>query len=464
MNPKSANASKGMKHRQTGKSTRDPKNSSKDSKELFLKKVAICSVVYDYSDETKDIKAKADKNKAIGELQDLVIDPKNVSTLIIPNLSAVMEMVEKNLFRALPNTNRNQGIPNEAGVDEEEMLVDPAFPYLQGIYQFFFQLISSDAADVKSLKVFVTPTFVQELLSLFDSQEPRERDFLKNILHRLYARLVPRRKMIRKAINETFYTIIHETGQFNGVAELLDILASIISGFAVPLRDEHVVFFKNIIIPLHKVPCSHSFHDLLMRCSMLFLSKDHNLATPLVQGLLRYWPFGNSLKETLFLTELQEVLEVCDLAKLEGMIKKLFRRLVKCISGPHLQVADRAMCFFENDYFLNILKSYKHITFPMLVPVIVDLAETHWHKILQDSLNALKTILKEIDPVSFDKALQNRDDYPKLHQDPNSRKALDKKWEALNSELKKTNSSYKEPEVLYRDDQLIGNINVLYAE
>lgn len=65
--------------------------------------------------------------------------------------------------------------------------------------------------------------------------------------------LVPRRKMIRKAINECFYTLIHETHKFNGAAELLDILASIISGFAVPLRDEHVIFFKNVIIPLHKV-------------------------------------------------------------------------------------------------------------------------------------------------------------------------------------------------------------------
>ena len=55
------------------------------------------------------------------------------------------------------------------------------------------------------------------------------------------------------AINECFYTLIHETHKFNGAAELLDILASIISGFAVPLRDEHVIFFKNVIIPLHKV-------------------------------------------------------------------------------------------------------------------------------------------------------------------------------------------------------------------
>jgi serine/threonine-protein phosphatase 2A regulatory subunit B' len=52
------------------------------------------------------------------------------------------------------------------------------------------------------------------------------------------------------------------------------------------------------------------------------------------------------------------------------------------------------------------LKTYKSETFPMLVPVIVNLAENHWHKILQESLIALKTILKEIDPYAFEEALK----------------------------------------------------------
>jgi serine/threonine-protein phosphatase 2A regulatory subunit B' len=56
----------------------------------------------------------------------------------------------------------------------------------------------------------------------------------------------------------------------------------------------------------------------------------------LVKGLLKYWPFGNSSKETMFLSELSEVLEVCDMAKLEPYIPKLFKRLIKCIAGSHL--------------------------------------------------------------------------------------------------------------------------------
>ena len=110
--------------------------------------------------------------------------------------------------------------------------------------------------------------------------------------------------MIRKAINECFYTLIHEVHKFNGTAELLDIQASIISGFAVPLRDEHVIFFKNVIIPLHKVQTCSQFYEQLLRCSMLFLTKDRTLAIPLLEGLLKYWPFANCVKETLFLTEL----------------------------------------------------------------------------------------------------------------------------------------------------------------
>jgi serine/threonine-protein phosphatase 2A regulatory subunit B' len=129
---------------------------------------------------------------------------------------------------------------------------------------------------------------------------------------------------------------------------------------------------------------------------------------------------------------------VCEVEKVEPLIPKLFKRIVKCIGGIHLQVADRAMCFFENDYFLNILKTYKEKTFPMLVPVIVDLAENHWHKILQESLIALKTILKEIDPYAFEEALKltpaARKTY-RIQQTEEDRHNFDAKWEKLNNKL-----------------------------
>lgn len=198
----------------------------------------------------------------------------------------------------------------------------------------------------------------------------------------MYAKVVPRRKMMRRAMDQMFQVLIHETHKFNGASEILDILASIISGYAIPLRDEHIRFFNNIIIPLHKVQTSPMFFEQLLRCTMLYLTKDRSLSIPLLEALLKYWPFAATEKEMLFLTELKEVLEVVDPKEMKHLIPKLFKRIIKCIGGENMHVCDRAMCFFENEYFLNIVKTYQDEVFPILVPKINELADNHWQKLL----------------------------------------------------------------------------------
>ncbi len=43
--------------------------------------------------------------------------------------------------------------------------------------------------------------FFLQLLELFDTEDPREREFLKTILHRLYGKFLGLRAFIRKQIN-----------------------------------------------------------------------------------------------------------------------------------------------------------------------------------------------------------------------------------------------------------------------
>lgn len=84
---------------------------------------------YDYKDETKDVRGKTERLNAINELQQMLSDQKNVATLIIPNLDEVMQMIEKNIFRPLPNVNKKNLAFSETGMDQEEE-VDPAWPHL----------------------------------------------------------------------------------------------------------------------------------------------------------------------------------------------------------------------------------------------------------------------------------------------------------------------------------------------
>ena len=46
--------------------------------------------------------------------------------------------------------------------------------------------------------------FLFQLLELFDSEDPRERDFLKTVLHRIYGKFLGLRAFIRKQINNIF--------------------------------------------------------------------------------------------------------------------------------------------------------------------------------------------------------------------------------------------------------------------
>jgi hypothetical protein len=45
-------------------------------------------------------------------------------------------MIEKNIFRPLPNVKKGSLGFSETGVETEEDM-DPAWPHLQGIYEFF---------------------------------------------------------------------------------------------------------------------------------------------------------------------------------------------------------------------------------------------------------------------------------------------------------------------------------------
>ena len=96
------------------------------------RRLQLGSQVFDYTDESKDVKAKAERLTALQELQDFIADPKNVSQYCIPHLDLVMEMIEKNIFRPLPlNKKSSEKIgASETGVEEEEMIMDPAWPHL----------------------------------------------------------------------------------------------------------------------------------------------------------------------------------------------------------------------------------------------------------------------------------------------------------------------------------------------
>ncbi|KAG6485176.1 hypothetical protein ZIOFF_053706 [Zingiber officinale] len=82
---------------------------------------------------------------------------------------------------------------------------------------------------------------------------------------------------IRKSINNIFYQFIFETGRHSGIVELLEILGSIINGFALLMKEEHKLFLVRALIPLHQPKSIGVYHQQLSYCIVQFVEKDYNL-------------------------------------------------------------------------------------------------------------------------------------------------------------------------------------------
>lgn len=79
---------------------------------------------------------------------------------------------------------------------------------MQLVYDLFLRVLEAPDFQPNVAKRYIDQKFVLNLLDLFDSEDPRERDLLKTTLHRIYGKFLGLRAFIRKQINNVFYRYI----------------------------------------------------------------------------------------------------------------------------------------------------------------------------------------------------------------------------------------------------------------
>eukprot|EP00250_Pteridium_aquilinum_P007925 c17538_g1_i1 orf=561-2135(+) len=372
---------------------------SSERQNLYIRKLNLCSVVFDFTDTTKHVKEKEIKRQTLLELADYISSANNKFSEIFTE--ECIKMIASNIFRSFPpSVHENTGVET-LDPEEEEPAMEPAWSHLQVVYEFFLRFVTSSEFDPRVARRYIDHHFLLKLLDLFDSEDSRERDYLKSILHRIYGKFMVHRPFLRKAINNIFYRFIFETERHNGIAELLEILGSIVNGFALPLKEEHKLFLVRALIPLHKPKCVSIYHRPLTYCITQFVEKDCKLADTIIRGLLKYWPVTNSNKEVLFLSELEEVLEGTQLAEFQRCMVPLFRQIGCSLNSPHFQVAERALFFWNNDHIVNLVSENKSVIFPIIYSALEKNTRGHWNQAVHSlTLNARKLFM-EMDQELF---------------------------------------------------------------
>ncbi|CAH8826312.1 unnamed protein product [Trichobilharzia szidati] len=346
---------------------------------LLLNKIRMCSTLFDFNDNSVQLKSKEIKRLTLLELAEFI--SMNSSSLTEPIYMGIINLLKVNVFRTIVPTNTSTEMLDYADNDDEQMTnLEPSWPHLQLVYDIFLRFISSPDFQAALGKKYLDQQFFRNLLELFKSEDPREREMVKMILHRAYGKLVTLRPVIRRMVNNIFLQFIYEEDNHCGIAELLEIIGSIINGFQTPLKDEHKQFLRRVLLPLHKSPTMGHFHAQLTYCTTEFIKKDSSLFTVIIhEGLLRFWPRVNSVKEMLFLNELEACLECTGPIEFQAIIPEVFPRLAKCIESLHFQVSERALMFWNNEYLLSLMSENINTVLPIIFNSLAE-SRSHWNK------------------------------------------------------------------------------------
>jgi serine/threonine-protein phosphatase 2A regulatory subunit B' len=367
--------------------------------ELFIKKLRQCCVLLDFAQPQKDLTGKEIKREALVQCVEYLAS--NREPLNDPAYAACFEMIALNLFRPLPPHMNPYGVIYDP--EEDEPILEAAWPHIQIVYELFLRFIDASDFNTQIAKNYIDTKFVLRLLELFDSEDPRERDYLKTTLHRIYGKFLPLRVFIRTAIRDLFCTFVYEVGRHNGIAELLEVLGSIINGFAVPLKDEHKLFLTRVLMPLHKQKSLGLYHTQLSYCVTQFLDKEPSLIEPVFIILLRLWPIGNSPKEILFINEIEELMNTVDEVTFKKIRLPLFKQVARCFKSEHFQVAERALYLWSNDHIVSLVADSAAVILPIIFGVIHYNSTHHWNRSIRNlSLGSLQ-LFQEIDGFLYSK-------------------------------------------------------------
>eukprot|EP01083_Nonionella_stella_P051641 137108_1 len=422
--------------------------------EILMNKLQLCGTTFDFlTTNPLELKGIEKKKQMLTEILEYIA---RYSWYNEPILQRCIETISTNLFRALPRSGKNPDV-------EDEPFEDPGWAHLQLIYDLTLRLVINTDVDKKTMKKYLEGTFVDNIIELFASEDPREREYLKTILHRIYGRFMPLRALIRQSIANCCYRTIYEqyTVNFdynddvmdlenarprrrqvglpsveladksyyrhsirneNGIAEFLEIFCSIIHGFSIPVKKEHKDFLRNVLVPLHKCRKVEKFHEQLVACCVQFVFKDPTVAPVILGGLLKFWPIQSPTKEEMFIAEVVNVVNAMINHKNgfswpdnKEICLSVIDRLVFCMKSHHHSVAERALLVWGEDAIEILIDLDKKAIWPKIVEAFLD-NKNHWNESLRECNEEAMDVFKVRDPQTFNKIRQEYEHKQKQKQ------------------------------------------------
>ena len=332
----------------------------------FLDKLKQCSYIYTFKDEFDELgdnlTGKEVKRECLMEILEYISSTQYLMSH--KSYKAIVNMVAANLFAFLPNDR----VAYDPELDEPRL--DRNWSHLSLVYDIFIEFMESPDFQVVVGRQYITEEFTGQLFDRFYSEDPRVREATKNTMHRIYSLIYDRRKQIKVRMTNILLKYIYESESFGGINELMEIVASIVNGYVVPIKQENIVFLMKIIIPLHSCKTIIFFHEHVVECLAMLIRKEKETTQIIVLGLLKYWPKNHENKAMLYLAEMEGILDGIGQEQFELVMVPLFKRFTKILLGDHFFNCEKVLYIFDNESIMNKIENNHKVLIPIILPAL----------------------------------------------------------------------------------------------
>ncbi|CAJ1425882.1 unnamed protein product, partial [Effrenium voratum] len=291
--------------------------------------------------------------------------------------------------------------------DDDEPLLEPTWPHLELVYELLLKIVQTKDLDIAALQgAGFDKGFVTVLVDLMESDDPREREMLKNILLKIFSKLSNFRSTVRRGIQsfcQRAVTLEVTEAPQCGLCELLEIFGQrIVGSFNTPLRKEHRDVLSEVLLPLYKLDFLSFFYSQLKEVVRSFCKKEPALTKAVASALLRYWPQCASSKQTIFLGELEDMIHQMPTQEFKSIAVKVSQRLAQCCTSPHSEVAEKALGIWRHQQTVRQTVQHSREEMPMVLSNLYTNVTQAWgQNVMSKTLDVLKNFM-EADKELFD--------------------------------------------------------------
>lgn len=375
--------------------------------ELFIKKLKLCSYLVPVNEISTSQRSKM-KKQTLQELVHFIIknamNGKMMSFQLV--YQEIFSMVQTNL--CYQKCRRNFFDSEELDLEEDEPILNPHWPHLSLVLESGIRFIESPLFNPNLILRSETldfKLFLLQTLELFDTEDPRERDLLKTLLHRIYLKFVSFRKPIRQEILNILQSFVFEKRPHHGIRELLELMVSIANGLQIPLKQEHQIFLMRGLLPLFKHQTLSNFSLQLTSCITEFLKKDPSLFSTIVTYLFKIWPHTQTSKAVQFILSIQEFLKVIGPEHFMPIQDQFFKQFASWIGHQHFLIAESALALQGDENFVSLISN----SIPTLLPIIFEPLyrnlQSHWHPTITDYSYKIINLFLEYDFKLFNQCI-----------------------------------------------------------